>query len=148
MPNLQLTLTAAIISASLGFGGAWHLQDLRADSKEKVYVEQKLADAQEATRMEEKRITNTVTAVNIARTREIQLVANVAAGRIGLSGLQQSTNRALQASAADLATCTVTAATLGELFNSSAREYQNMADTAQRHVIDIERDRSIAWPQK
>lgn len=138
MPNLQLSLIIAAISASLGFGGAWHLQDLRADSKEKVYVEQKLADAQETIRMEGKRASNTVEAVNIARTREAQLVANVAAGRVGLSGLQQSTDRALQAAATNLATCTLTAATLGELFNTSAGEYQELADKAQRHVIDIE----------
>lgn len=153
MPTLQLTLLSAAIAGALGFGSAWKIQSLRADSLEKTHVEQKLAQEQEARRFDQAR-TSALAAAQIAgAARQAVLRADADAVRRTLDGVRVTSALAVSAARASAPACLESATPNGALLDiitENARETEaalvELDGKADRHASDIKMMQD-AWPR-
>jgi hypothetical protein len=97
--------------------------------------------------LEQKRSRNVLDAVAASRARETQLRAESARNRDNLVGLRESSANALSFARTSLDACTIAATTYDQLFTASTAAYTDLAEQAQRHVIDIE-TLEQAWPKE
>ena len=139
-------LAASLVSGVLAFGSAWQIQTWRADAHENDQRTLQADDAREAAARERSRITGVVVAQNLARKRELGLLADADGARVAVDGLRTATSAALSAAHASHDACLVAAATNGELLNASAAAYRELAEISDRHVSDIQ-TLTDAWPK-
>ena len=135
-----------LIAACLAATGAWKVQDWRYNAKEKERAEQQLENERIAAKTAIRRAEAVIEAQNAATKREAQLRADAAAARAAADGLRTSITSALSRADNDLATCTDTAATLGELLGAVEAAGRSMAQAADLHASDA-RKMMEAWPK-
>lgn len=126
---------AGIIAAAIAAGAAWRVQDWRYGNIIK-------AEKIEALQQSEKRISQVTKALNeqVKRTRTAE--NNASHARTELDGLRGDIARINESAAASPERATA----IGGLLADCAREYQELAGKAQRHVNDI-RTLLEAWPK-
>lgn len=144
--TLYTYVATAILSMSIGATGAWKVQNLRIDAKEKEHAEQQLVSERELHKFDNHRSTVAAAAQNDGIVRAVQLRADADGSRGALVRLRESTDAALQAASTSLDTCTHTATTLSDLFYESTERYSEMAATAGRHASDVQ-TLTEAWPK-
>lgn len=139
-------LTVALIAALLGFGGAWKIQDWRADAKENERVEQTLADQRQAAAVSIRRADNVIQAQNNAATRLERLRMDAIGARAALVSLSDAAGEALRASAASHNACIDRATALRYVLDQCGKEYQALGERADRHTSDL-RTLMESWPK-
>ena len=144
MPTLQLTLISAAIAGALGFGFAWQIQSLRADSLEKTHVEQKLAQEQDARKLDQARTSALAAAQNAGIARQAVLRADADAARAVNSRLRSERAVAIATVASIAHACADPRTASGELLgilkdaaDETADALIELAGKADRHVSDI-----------
>ena len=131
-------VAVALVAGALGFGGAWRIQDWRANAHEKDRIvlaaeqERKLHAVEQAGR------DAVIAAQNLARTREAKLRADAAGARNALVGLRAATDGAVSAARASHDACVVAATTTSQLLNECSEKYRELGEVADRHVSDIQ----------
>lgn len=130
-------LAAAAVAGAVAFGGAWKLQSLRFDAKEKDHVEIHAAEQLRAFKSFERDQDKVITAQRAQTQRVAGLVSSAAGSRNELGRLRDATATALRAAEESHATSLVTATTASRLLNSCAGEYQALGERADRHVSDF-----------
>lgn len=139
-------LIAALLSAAVSFGAAWQIQNWRMDAHEKQAIAAAIVEQQAAHAEQQARTDAVISAQNDARKREVVLRADAGHARDALAGLRQSTADAMQAAGSTLNACLVVTSTAGELLNTSAGKYRDLAEDADRHVSDL-KTLTDAWPR-
>lgn len=139
-------LIAALLSAAMAFAGAWQIQSLRTKANEKEHIERHAAQERDLHVLEQKRSRHALDAVNLSRASETRLRAESARNRDALVGLRASSADALSFARTSLDACLVATTTLSELHIAGATEYSELAEKAQRHVIDLQ-TLNAAWPK-
>lgn len=135
--GLYSHLAAAGVAASMAASGAWYVQELRMDSREKDNLELQSIQTADLRRLEQARIRNVIDAINVSRASEEKLRAESAANRNALVGLRSSSSKALSHARTSLDACIDTTVTYDELFTASTERYTELAEKADRHLIDI-----------
>jgi hypothetical protein len=150
---MNLTLIAAAIAGSLGFGGAWYLQDLRQDSHENNRLTAQAASQRELYVLGQKRSTDVIVAQNARLPREARIRADAADLRDVAGGLRSDRASAFAAVGAVAPTCTEPASASGallRLYEDFAGESEaaliGLSEAADRHVSDIQA-LTQAWPK-
>lgn len=123
-------LLSALISAVVGFGGAWTWQGYRMDSYKLEVVNEKLAIEQSNARQlseAQAKITDAQAAARLATDRfnRDAAGANTASG-----GLRNALAASVRAAHADLQACTRQVDALSELFTASTTAYRELAKEA------------------
>lgn len=142
--NPQIIIAAVI--AVGGFGSAWKLQDWRYGAKETERAEQELANQRLSAAQALRQSQAAFEAQNLSTARAVGLRRDADGVRAALVGLSHATDAAMRAAAVTHEACVERAATLGELFNASAKEYSDVAEKAGRHANDIQ-TLVAAWPE-
>ena len=131
-------LISALVSAALGFSGAWKIQSMRISHAEK----QRLEIAQEAQRLvhrvESQRSAQVITAQNDRARRESKLRLDGAASSAAVDSLRVALHAAVLNANTNPDACADTAATFGELLTDSGTAYSELAGACDRHVSDIQ----------
>lgn len=135
--NLYIALASHAIAAAIAFGAAWQMQAATITQMELESAHEIIEAQLEARDATEQRVAAVTAAQNNAQAR-IRTVATERsrADAIG-SGLRISTAEAVRASAEDATLCSDTATTLGELLTTVTQERRELAEKADRHVVDI-----------
>ena len=132
------TIIVSLITSFIGFGLAWQLQGHRFTKMELTYANERIATAR-ASRQTLERVTGQIEKAQAnATTRGIQLRTDVSAAVNAGNGLRLTTAAVVRTATSDPTVCSDTAATLGKLFDDSSTRYGELAEKAQRHVIDIQ----------
>lgn len=135
---MNLTVIASVVSVIAGFSLAWQLQAHQILKKELIYAQDRIATAR-ASRQTLERVTRQIeTAQANATVRGIHLRTELASAVNAGNGLRIQTKNSVLAAASDARLCSDTAATLGELLDSVSTERRELAEKADRHVIDIQ----------
>lgn len=135
---MNLTIISSLITSFIGFGLAWQLQGHRVTKMELTYANERIAAAR-ASRQTLERVTGHIqTAQANATVRGIQLRTDIASAGNAGNGLRSTTAAVVRTAISDPAVCSDTAATLGELLNTVSTERRELAEKADRHVIDIQ----------
>ena len=142
--NVQIII--ALVIALGGFGSAWKVQDWRYGAKEAERAEQELANQQRAAAAAIRQSEAVIQAQSAATIRVAALRRDADGERSALIGLSHATDAAMRAAAVTHEACVERAATLGELFNTSAKEYTSMAEKAGNHASDVQ-TLTDAWPK-
>ena len=130
-------VAVGMVAWALGFGGAWRIQDWRANAHEKDRIGLSAEQERKLHAVEQAGRDAVIAAQNLARTREAKLRVDAAGARKSLDGLRAATDGAVTAARASHDACLVAAATTGKLLNDSTEEYRALAEVADRHVSDI-----------
>jgi hypothetical protein len=136
----------AFIILLAGFGSAWELQSLRADSKEKAHVEQKLAAVQFSAAADIRRLDNHIEAQNKAVERERVLRRDADLLRGAVVSLSVSSSEALRAAQADHTTCIDRTVAFADVLQQCSGRYEAVVEKADRHASDV-RTLIDAWPK-
>jgi hypothetical protein len=144
--NLQLTLISAAVAASVGFGSAWQIQSLRADSKELEHAESQITLQADARKLDQARASALAAAQAAGAARQIDLRRDADRSRADLAGLRVASERALSAARADPAACAVTADAQAIVLSECGAELQTLAGIADRHASDAQ-TLMDAWPR-
>lgn len=139
-------LIAALLSATLAFGGAWQVQNWRYGAKEKQRAEQLTKDALESGKVAVRRADNVIDAQNQATQRLVLLRHDADIARSELDGMREQSAESLRAASASHSACLERATTATKLLNSCAGEYQSLGERADRHVNDI-KTLTESWPK-
>jgi len=139
---VNLTLIAALVSAAVsgaaGFGLAWRLQTATINSIELESANERISQQRTARQNTERLMAQYASAQSNATVRAITLRRDaVSAADVG-SGLRLKTADAVRTAASDPALCSDTATALGELLTTVSTERRELAEKADRHVIDIQ----------
>lgn len=145
-PQIIIAIVIALSAGATGFGTAWKIQDYFIVKKENEYVEQTLRATKESAAEAEKRSSNIIAAQNAATVRERSLRADAASSRDALIGVSHATGEALRAAQSNHATCLASATALGAVFETVTAERRELAEKADRHVIDVQ-TLLDAWPK-
>lgn len=137
-PQLIIAGVIAASSAATGFAGAWKIQSLRADAREKQHVEQQLENQRLVAKTITRQDQAVIAAQNNATVRAVALRNDVTAGRVALVGLHDATAAALRAAESSHAACTERAAALAELSGAMASAGTELAAKAGRHASDVQ----------
>ena len=131
-------IAGGVVIASAAFGTAWQLQELTITQIKLEATNEHIASQRVARIDAEKRVTSVLVAQNNATVSAIKLRADVAGTVTVGNGLRIQTTTAVRTAASDPSLCSDTAIALGELFNDSSQAYVDLAEQAQRHIIDIQ----------
>ena len=135
---MNITILATVISAAAGFGLAWQLQAHQITKQDLSHANERIATAR-ASRQTLERVTRQIeTAQANATVRGIHLRTELASAVNAGNGLRIQTKNSVLAATSDARLCSDTAATLGELLDSVSTERRELAEKADRHVIDIQ----------
>ena len=139
-------IAAGLIGAAVAATGTYKIQQWRFDSNEKEHLALHAAQATDLHKLEQARSNGVIAAVNLSRPMETKLRAESAALRNDLVGLRNESTAALSFARTSLDACTLATVTYDQLFAASTTAYTELAEQAQRHVIDIQ-TREVAWPK-
>ena len=142
----MIALAIALASSATGFATAWKIQDYFIVKKENEYVEQTLRATKDAAAEAAKRSDNIIAAQNAATVRERSLRADAASSRDALIGVSHATGEALRAAQSNHAACLASANALGAVFETVTAERRELAEKADRHVVDVQ-TLLDAWPK-
>lgn len=142
--NPQLIMAA--ILAAAGFVGGWTIQSWRYGAKENERAQQELVDERSAATTAIRRQESVIAATSAATARETTLRRDADGSRRALVSLSDATDQTLRDASTSLGACTERAAALGELFTTSAEQYRNVAEKADRHASDVKTCHD-AWPK-
>lgn len=134
----------AVILSILG-GGAWLVHSWYSDSQELVNVKKTLADerAVAATLAERREAEN---AAKNRATRQLAIARRDADSlRVSLDGLSGSGEKLLLDAGTSQPACLERVATLRELLDTMAKAGGELAEKADRHVIDIQALRALGF---
>ena len=135
---MNVTFLAAIVSATASAVVTWNLQAHQITKMELTHAHERIAAAR-ASRAALERVTRQIeTAQANATVRGIHLRTELASAVNAGNGLRIQTKNSVLAATSDARLCSDTAATLGELLDSVSTERRELAEKADRHVIDIQ----------
>lgn len=145
-PLLGASLLSGLVAAGLSGWGMYEWQEGRYAQKELEHVQQHEAETREALTMERKRAEGVRIAQDEGTRRMAALRADANRARDAVDSLRDATTAVLKHADTSLQACTVTATTLGTVFNQCSKEYQSLAETADGHASDaVTLDK--AWPK-
>ena len=145
-PTFTLALIGAAISGAAGFGLAWRLQSATINEMELQSANTRIAAAYVARKAIERSTTAVIVAQNAATDRMVVLHRDADLARSGLDGLRESTDRAMRAATADLATCRSVVAAHGVVLAESSGTIQEVARDADQCFSDLQ-TMTEAWPK-
>ncbi len=139
---MNITLVASLMAAVAGFltgaGLAWQLQAGNITEMELNHANERMAIQRAARATLERSMSQVAAAQAAAAKRSVRVRVDSAGSRNAAGGLRIATEAAVRSAADDPATCSHTAASLGELFTESITAYRELAETADRHASDIQ----------
>jgi len=142
---MNLTLIAAAVAGALGFGSAWHLQNLRMESHENNRLTEQANSQRELYVLGQKRSAVVNNAQNARVSREVSLRHHAVELRDVAGGLRGDRASAFAAVGASTPDCAEPASASGELlrlYEDFARESETalieLSEAADRHVNDIQ----------
>ena len=136
--TLLTTAIAAGIASVAGFGLAWRLQAGNISEIELKATNEQLSLQREILKGAEGHATKLAEIQKRSTGRAIQLRSNLSSTVNAGNGLRLTTQNVVRTATQDPAVCSDTATTLGKLFDESSTRYGELAETADRHVIDIQ----------
>lgn len=139
-------IAAALIGATLAGGGAWRIQNWRADAHEKEHIALHAEQERDLHALEQKRSSGVIAAQNVARAREAQLRADAAGSRDALGGLRTASEAALDAARVNHDACIDRALAFSIVLDQCAAGYRGLAEKTDRHASDI-KTLIDAWPK-
>ncbi len=136
----MIQLVVVLVSAAIGFSGAWYVQGLRwkenvstiqAEHKQELDTIKDTANRQfkEASKNHAKALQN-------ATSRNAKLSRDVVATRDALVRLSNASEEAVSASRGSLTACHAAVDTFRIVFDDCGKRYEQMGRDAQGHVID------------
>ena len=134
---MNLTIAASLIASIAGFTLAWQLQAGNITQLELDHANERITQQRAARQAIERTTSAVIKAQNDAAGRAVVLRRDADAARTELERLRDDINVAMRSAAIGLGACTVTANTLGELFDQCTTRYSILAETSSRHVSDI-----------
>ena len=145
-PQLIIALAIGAASATTGFGTAWKIQSLRADSLEKTHVEQTLRATELAAQNAARLSKQIIDAQNDAALRERGLRADAASSRVSAVSLSHVAAEALRRADTTHNACRDVANTQNDILNQCVGKYRAVAEDADRAISD--RQTLIdSWPK-
>lgn len=143
---MNITIIASLIASIAGFSLAWQLQTGNITKLTLEHANERIS-IQRAARATLERSMSQVAAAQAASTkRSVRVRVDSDGSRNAAGGLRIATANTVRSAASDPATCSLAAATLGELFTESVTAYRELAETADRHASDIQLMQD-AWPK-
>lgn len=135
--------TGVIVAALVGTAAISSLVTSRIqttiyDAKEKQRVEQQLADERSQAAREQEAAATETRARDAATLRSANLRRDASRSRDALGRMRDANNKALRAAEGSLSACIVTATAQGDVLQQCGEKYRDLAETADRHVSDIQ----------
>lgn len=137
--NITLIKYAVIVAACFagGFGAAWKWQAANITQMELEAAHDLIESQADARDDAEGRIAAITATQNNTQTRLRTVSDDRSRADLVGNGLRITTAEAVRSSAEDATLCSDTAATLGELLNTVSAERRELAEKADKHVIDV-----------
>lgn len=143
---MNLTLITSLVSAAIGFGVAWQLQGHQILKLELGHTNERIAIERQARTTIERLSQQRDQAQASATARAIDLRHSADGARAELDGLQHATENTVRTASTNADACLERTAATAGLLNQCAREYQTLAERADRHVSDI-KTLTDSWPK-